>query len=161
MAMACSLASGLDLSGWKAYEDVEAQWLRDKRDLLTEQFPGTCEAAELDLELKLAELRRRGHHFAYLLQRDPGRLRGGIWQLQWIQFSLEEGFALTAKSPAYRRNNELIRRLTKRLREHPEHAEFRRAQSHLFRTPEYKEIHRKYMGRMQDLHQVYGSSRGF
>ena len=153
------LAASLDVSAWRTYASVEEQWIRERHELMLRHWPHCLNAAELDLELKLAELRRRAYVFQHLVARDPTRLRGGIWQLAWIPFTAQESIALGATNSEFRRNEEIIRRLSQKLKQHPEYEEFRKAQAHVWRSPDYKEIHRRYTGRMQELQQTY--SAGF
>jgi hypothetical protein len=149
---AASVAHGaLDFDAWRSYESVEEAWIRDRHALLIAQAPAAAGAAQLDLDLKLAELRRRAMQFQHLLKRNPGRLRGDVWQLSWVPFSDKDKAQLQTSDAAYGRLEEHIRGLSTALRTHPEYEEFQRAQTRLWKTPEYKEIHRRYSGRMQGL----------
>ena len=61
----------LNRDAWRAYEAVEEAWIRDRHALLIEQCPRCSAAARIDLDLKLAELRRRAMQFQYLEQHHP------------------------------------------------------------------------------------------
>ena len=145
------LQSALDSTDWRAYEAVEETWIRDRHALLIRQSPEAEAPAQIDLELKLAELQRRAIQFKHLVKRNPRQLRGGVWQLSWLPFTEQEKLDLESAQPAYKRQERKIRELSQSLREHADYDAFRRAQTHLWKTPEYKEIHRKYSGRMQEL----------
>jgi hypothetical protein len=148
--------AALDSNAWRAYESVEEAWIRDRHSLLIKYSPVAAEAAEIDLELKLAELQRRAIQFQYLLKRNPQQLRGGVWQLSWLPLSEQEKAGLEVSNAAYRRQERKIRQLSHALREHGDYNLFRQAQTRLWKTPDYKEIHRKYSGRMHDLQKLYG-----
>jgi hypothetical protein len=148
--------AALDSTAWRAYESVEEAWIRDRHDLLVKHSPAAIDAAEIDLNLKLAELQRRAMQFRYLLKRNPQQLRGGVWQLSWLPLSEREKAELESSDAAYRRQERKIRQLSHALREHGDYNAFRQAQTRLWKTPEYKEIHRRYSGRMQDLQKMYG-----
>jgi hypothetical protein len=152
--------SMLDRDAWRAYEAVEEAWIRDRHALLVEQCPECMEAACIDLDLKLAELHRRAMQFQYLSQHHPDQLRGGMWQLSWLPMSGADLVSLHAASAAYRRNEEIIRKLTEELRKHASYDEFRKAQTRLWKTPDYRFVHRRYSGRLQELNKVYGSAAG-
>jgi hypothetical protein len=145
------LHAALDASAWYEYESVEEAWIRDRYALLVKQSPNAEAAAQIDLELKLAELERRAMQFRHLMKRDPRQLRGGVWQLSWLPFTDRERADLESADPAYKRQERKIRELSRRLREHPDYDAFRTAQTHLWKTLEYKEIHRRYSGRIQEL----------
>jgi hypothetical protein len=72
--------SALDQVAWRAYEAVEESWIRDRHALLVEQCPECAEAADIDLELKLAELQRRALQFQYVSKHNPRLLQGGMWR---------------------------------------------------------------------------------
>lgn len=150
------LCHSLDFSGWRAYEAVESAWIQDRHNLLVDQFPAFGGAASLDLELKLAELQRRGMQFRYLSQVHPRALRGGVWQLAWLPWNEKDSAALAAQDVTYRRQDEHIRVLTGELRHHPEYNQLRLAQTRLWKTPEYKDLHRRYTSQIQNLQNLYG-----
>jgi hypothetical protein len=152
------LHATLDSGAWRAYESLEESWIRDRSMLLAKQSPNAAAAAKIDAELKLAELHRRALQFKHLTKTDPRQLRGGVWQLSWLPFTDREKTDLEASDPAYRRQEQKIRALSESLRKHPEYESFRKAQTRLWKTPQYKEIHRKYSGRMQELQKIYGGS---
>jgi hypothetical protein len=152
----CGLA--LDETAWRAYEAVEEAWIRDRHALLLSQCPECGEAAGLDLELKLAELQRRALQFQYLSRHNPVQLRVGMWQLAWLELSTEDIGRLAASNPQFRRLDDKIRRLTEELRKHSESEPFRRAQIRLWKTPEYRSVHRRYSGRLHELNQIYNGS---
>jgi hypothetical protein len=150
------LHAALDSTAWRAYESVEEAWIRDRHELLVKYTPAAAGAAEIDLDLKLAELYRRSMQFKYLLKRNPRQLRGGVWQLSWLPITESQKAELEAADAAYRRHERKIRQLSQALREHPDYDVFRQAQTRLWKTPDYKEIHRRYSGRMQELQKMYG-----
>jgi hypothetical protein len=150
--------SALDQGAWRAYEAVEEAWIRDRHALLVEQCPDCSDAAALDLELKLAELQRRALQFAYLSKHNPRQLRGGMWQLSWIPLTDAELTRMAAADPAYRRQDEKVRKLTEALRQHEQYNDFHRAQTRLWKTPEYHSVHRRYSGRLQELNRIYGGT---
>jgi hypothetical protein len=150
------LHAALDSTAWRAYESVEEAWIRDRHELLVKYSPAAAGAAEIDLDLKLAELHRRSMEFMYLLKRNPKQLRGGVWQLSWLPMTETEKSNLENADQAYRRHERKIRRLSQALRDHADYDAFRQAQTRLWKTPEYREIHRKYSGRMQELQKTYG-----
>jgi hypothetical protein len=152
--------SALDRNAWRAYEAVEEAWIRDRHALLLEQCPECSDAACIDLELKLAELHRRPMQFQYLSKHHPDQLRGGMWQLSWLPMSDADVLDLLAANPAYRHNEEIIRKLTGDLRNHPSYDPFRKAQTRLWKTPDYRFVHRRYSGRLQELNKVYSSAAG-
>jgi hypothetical protein len=149
-------SSALDQSAWRSFEAVEEAWIRDRHALLLDQCPECTEAAAIDLDLKLAELQRRGLQFQYLARHSPRELRGGMWQLSWLPMSANEISKMMASTPAYRQQEEKIRRLADELRKSPDYVEFRRAQMRLWKTPEYRSVHRRYSGRLQELNRAYG-----
>lgn len=156
LGAAGALYGAVDSTAWRAYEAVEEQWIRDRHALIVAQAPGAAGAARVDLELKLAELQRRALEFKHLLRSNPRQLRGGVWQLSWLPLSDQERESLQSNDAAYRRQDDQIRRLVASLRRHAEYERLRQAQMRLWKTPEYKEIHRKYSGRVQELHRHYG-----
>jgi hypothetical protein len=158
LGAAGALHAALDSNAWRAYESVEEAWIRDRHALLIKQSPQIEAAAQIDLDLKLAELQRRAIQFRHLVKRNPRQLRGGVWQLSWLPFTEKEKTELESADPAYKRQERKIRGLADSLREHPDYDAFRNAQTRLWKTPEYKEIHRKYSGRMQELHKTYGGA---
>jgi hypothetical protein len=150
--------AALDQAAWRAFEAVEEGWIRDRYALLLEQCPDCADAASLDMELKLAELQRRALQFQYLSKHNPRQLRGGMWQLAWIPLSDAELARMAATIPAYRKQDETVRRLTEALRQHEQYEDFHRAQTRLWKTPEYHSVHRRYSGRLQELNRVYGGT---
>jgi hypothetical protein len=156
-ATAVVLYGSLDATAWTAYEAVEEAWIRDRHELLVEQAPGCVQAARLDLEMKLADLQRRGLQFRQLLSRDPGVLRGGIWQFTSLPVSDEQNEQMRGSSQEYRKQCDRVKQLGEALRQHPDYDELRRAQVRLWKTPQYRDAHRRYTGRMQELQQHYGS----
>ena len=157
LGAAGSLYGSLDGTAWRAYEAVEEAWIRDRFELLIQHAPAALNAARVDLELKLADLQRRGTQFRHLLANSPALLRGGVWQLTALPISETENAALN-RVPEYRKQTDRIRQMTDALRSHPQYEMLRRAQIRLWKTPQYREIHRKYMGRMQDLQRMYGGT---
>jgi hypothetical protein len=57
----------------------------------------------------------------------------------------------------YRRQCERVRQLSEQLRRHPQYEALRRGQVRLWKTPQYRDAHRRYTGRMQELQLQYGS----
>jgi hypothetical protein len=112
-------------------------------------------AARLDLDIKLADLQRRSIQFRHLLATNPALLRGGIWQLVALPVAEEESAEMLRTQPEYRKLSERVRQLTEELRLHSQFDMLRRSQVRLWKTPQYREIHRRYMGRMQDLQRLY------
>ena len=154
----CNLFASMDLDAWRAYEGVEEGWIRDRYELVVQHAPAAVNAAKADLELKLADLSRRGMQFRHLLACSPAVLRGGVWQLTSLPVSESENAEMLSKLPEYRRQSEQLKQMTDALRSHPQYGILRKAQLRLWKTPHYREIHRKYMGRMQELQQVYGTA---
>ena len=152
------LHAALDTSAWRAYESLEETWIRERSQLLAKQSPNAAGAARIDEELKMAELHRRALQFKHLTKHKPGQLRGGVLQLSWLPFSDEEKAELESSDADYRRQEKKIRELAESLRKHPEHEAFRHAQTRLWKTPEYRIIHRKYSGRLQELQKAYGET---
>jgi hypothetical protein len=149
------LHGALDSTAWRAYESVEEAWIRDRYELLVKYTPAAAGAAEIDLDLKLAELHRRSMQFKYMLKHNPKQLRGGVWQLSWLPITEAEKTDLEMADATYRRHERRIRELSKALREHADYGTFRQAQTRLWKTPDYREIHRKYSGRMHELQKLY------
>lgn len=149
------LQAAADASVWQAYEAVEEGWIRERHRLLLQHAPGVAETAQVEMELRLADLKRRRMQFSFLQRHKPALLRGGIWQLTSLSLPPTEHEALLASEPDYRSLDENVRRLTDRLRRHPGHSEFRAAQTHLWKTPVYREYHRRYLLRMQHLQGLY------
>jgi hypothetical protein len=152
------VCSALDQSAWRAYQAVEEAWIRDRHALLVEQCPECSDAAEIDLELKLAELQRRALQFQYLSKNNPRLLQGGMWQLTWIPLTDAELGRMAATEPAYRKQDDKIKRLNDLLRSHGEYAAFHRAQTRLWKTPAYHSVHRRYSGRLQELNRIYSGA---
>lgn len=153
------LYANLDDSAWQAYEAVEEAWVRDRHQLLLQQAPAAVSAARIDLELKLADLQRRSMQFRHLLQCNPASLRGGVWQMTAMSVTDTEQADLMTSSE-YRKACERVRQLTASLRHHKHYEILRRAQMRLWKTPQYHEIHRRYVGRMHELARAYGSPTG-
>lgn len=149
--------AALDHAAWRAYEAVEEAWIRDRHALLVEQCPDCSDAAALDLELKLAELQRRAMQFEYLSKHNPRQLQGGMWQLTSIPLSDVELARVAAASPAYRKLDAQVRKLAEALRQHAQYEDFHRAQTRLWKTPDYHAVHRRYSGRLQELNRIYGA----
>jgi hypothetical protein len=147
----------LDYAAWRAFEAVEEAWIRDRYELLVQQAPAAINAAKLDLEIKLADLSRRAIQFRHLMSCDPSLLRGGIWQLTALPVSESEDVEIANTLPEYRKVSDRIRMLTEALRRHREYGVLQRAQVRLWKTPQYREVHRRYTGRMQELQRLYGS----
>ncbi len=81
-----------------------------------------------------------------------------MWQLSWLSMSANETSKMLASTPGYRQQDEKIRRLADELRKSPDYEEFRRAQMRLWKTPEYRSVHRRYSGRLQDINRAYGGA---
>jgi hypothetical protein len=158
LGLANAAYGSMDLTAWQAYETVEEAWIRDRHQLLVQHTPAAVSAARVDLELKLADLNRRAIQFRHLLSCNPGLLRGGVWQMTSLPVSEPENAEMASKMPDYRTETERIRQMMDSLRSHPQYETLRRAQIRLWKTPQYREIHRKYMGRMQELQQLYGGA---
>jgi len=158
LGAASVLHAALDSSAWRSYESVEETWIRDRHALLIKQSPQVEEAANLDLDLKIAELQRRAIQFRHLLKRKPRQLRGGVWQLSWLPVSEKEQRELEASDANYKRQERKVRELADSLRKRADYQTFRNAQMQLWKTPEYKAIHRKYSEAMLELHKTYGSA---
>ena len=52
-------ANAFDPSAWKAYEAVEEAWIRECHAFVIQQAPAAVGVAQMDLEIKLTELRLR------------------------------------------------------------------------------------------------------
>jgi hypothetical protein len=148
----------MDLVAWRAYETVEESWIRDRHQLIVQLAPAAVNAARLDLELRLADLNKRAIQFRHLLSCDPTLLRGGVWQMTALPVSEAEHSDMLAKLPEYRHETERIRHMTDALHSHPQYDTLRRTLIRLWKAPQYREIHRKYMGRMQELQRLYSGS---
>lgn len=151
-----ALYGSLDSNAWRAYEAVEEAWIRDRHELLIQSSPAVAAVAAQDLDVKLADLKRRAIQFRHLLGCDPGLLRGGIWQMTALPVSTTEECEMSSLLPEYRKQEEHLKQLTEMLRQHPQYGLLQRAQMRLWKTPQYREIHRRYMGRMQELQRQYG-----
>lgn len=147
----------LDEAAWRAFEAVEESWIRDRHELLIQQAPAALGAARLDLEIRLADLRLRALQFRHLLSCNPSALRGGVWQMTALPVSQAEDEEMRSTSPEYRRQQDRIRQLNQTLQRHPQAEILRRAQMRLWKTPQYREIHRRYTGKMQELQNHYGT----
>jgi hypothetical protein len=150
--------AALDSTAWRAYESVEQTWIRDRHALLIRQSPQLEEVAQIDLDLKIAELQRRAIEFKHLMKRNPRQLRGGVWQLSWLPVSEQEKRQLESSHAGYKRQEGKVRELADSLRKHAEYQAFRNAQMQLWKTPEYKAIHRKFSESMLELHRTYGAA---
>ena len=160
ISAASTLYASLDSTAWQAYEAVEEAWIRDRHELLVQHAPIAVSAARIDLELKLTDLQRRAMQFRHILGSDPTLLRGGVWQMTALPLSDQENAAMLSSIPEYRKKCDRIRALTEALRRHPAYETLRRAQIRLWKTPQYREVHRRYMGRMQELQRLYGTGAG-
>lgn len=160
LGTATVLNGALDSSAWRAYESIEESWIRGRHGLLLRQFPSISGAAQLDLELKLAELHRRAMRFQYLVKRQPQLLRGGIWQLSSLPWDEKNSTTLSVGDAGYRRHEHYMRSLNQALKQHPDYQLYRQAQMRLWKTPEYRDGHRQYSDRMQDLQNLYGGTGG-
>jgi hypothetical protein len=147
--------TALDIGAWRAYEAVEEAWIRDRHALIVEQCPECAGPAAIDLELKLTELQRRGVQFQYLSKHHPEQLRGGMWQLSWIPLSARDTVRMLATSAPYREYEDKIRRLSATLRSTPHYEHFRSSQTRVWKTPEYRSVHRRYSGRLYELNRIY------
>ena len=140
-----------DQAAWQAYEAVEEAWLRNRHELLMQQAPAAMSAAAIDLEIRLTYLKKRAMEFQYLQKAEPPTQRIPVWQFGATQLSSARVADLQRSSLPYRKCEERIRQLTDMLRHHPEYEILRRAQIRLWKTPDYREAHRRYMGRLQEL----------
>ena len=145
----------LDSGAWRAFEAVEEAWIRDRHALILEQCPECAGPAAIDLELKLTELQRRGIQFHYLNKCNPQQLRGGMWQLSWIPLSARDRVNMLAANPQYAEHEEKIRHLSAALRNDPHYTHFHSSQIRLWKTPEYRSVHRRYSGRLYELNRIY------
>jgi hypothetical protein len=150
----------LNWDAWRAFESIEEAWIRDRHALLTEQCPSCSAAAHIDLELKLAELRRRAMQFQHLRRHHPYFLRGGMWQLAALPMTNSDLTELLDENQEYRDNEELIRKRTEQLRKRSDYEEFLAAQTRLWKTPDYRSVHRRYSSRLNELNKAYGSVTG-
>jgi hypothetical protein len=81
-----------------------------------------------------------------------------MWQLSWIPLSDAIWRSSLPRIPAYRKARREGRRLTEDSRHH-EYEEFQRAQTRLWKTPEYRSVHRRYSGRLQELNRITAATR--
>lgn len=160
LGTATVLNGALDVSAWGAYESIEESWIRERHALLVRQCLSISGAAQLDLELRLAELQRRAMQFRFLVKRRPQLLRGGVWQLSSLPWDERDSTTLSGGNVEYRRQERYIHGLNDALRQHPDYHLFRQAQMHLWKTPEYRNGHRHYSDRMQNLQNLYGGAGG-
>jgi hypothetical protein len=149
--------ASLDLSAWRAYEGVEEQWIRDRHELLVREAPAAAGAAALDLEVRLADLHKRALEFRHLLAHDQQSLRGGIWQMASLSLPPVTQKELLSNQE-YRKQSDRLRALTDALRKHSQYGLLQHAQMRLWKTPQYREIHRRYTGRMQELQLTWGGT---
>jgi hypothetical protein len=159
LSVAEALHESLDASVWRAYESAEEKWIHERYALLVDQAPSAAAPAKLDMQLKLTDLRRRAIQFRFLVQKDPDQLRGGAWQLSWLPFSEKDRRACAARNADYRKCDQQVRDLSQALRSHPEHENFLRAQTQLWKTLAYREGHRRYSSHMQELTEAYARTR--
>lgn len=152
------LHAAVDASTWQAYEAVEESWIRDRHELLIQDAPTVIHAAAIDLEVRLADLRRRAIEFQHIVARDASLLNGGIWQMASLPLSAQCRRELN-RLPEYRRVVAEITQLTDDLRRHPQYPSLQRAQMRLWKTPQYVEAHRRYTGRMQELQRACVADR--
>ena len=158
---AVSVVQGaLDVSAWRAYEGLEDEWIRQKHQLLVQQYPTLSGAAKLDEELRLAELQRRALQFGYLVRTRPNALRGGVAQFAWLPWTEKDSVAYGALDSDYRNRDRYIRSLTEALRQHPDYDRLRASQTKLWKTNEYRDLHRRYSSRLHDLQSFYGGDLG-
>ncbi|MBC8166271.1 MAG: hypothetical protein H7Y20_10405 [Bryobacteraceae bacterium] len=158
LSSTAALHASTDLNAWNAYEAVEEGWIRDRHELMLIHAPQSADVALLDLEVKLADLKQRGIQFRHLLSHDPRVLRGGVWQLTSLPISQSEAALMIATNTEYRKQRDRVRHLTEGLRRHPGYAVLQKEQVRLWKTPQYQEIHRRYMGKMQELQRMSGSA---
>ena len=157
LGTASTLYASLDSTAWQAYEAVEEAWIRDRHELLLQHAPIAIGAARIDLDLKLTDLQRRAIQFRHILNTEPALLRGGVWQMTALPVSEQDHNAMLGAAPDYRKHCDRIKQLTEALRRHPHYETLKRAQVRLWKTPQYREVHRRYMGRMQELQRLYGT----
>jgi hypothetical protein len=148
--------AGLDSTAWKAYEAVEEAWLHERHGMLVQQAPAALNAARLDLEIRLAELHRKALQFRHIQKCDPTLVGGAVWRLITLSLSSDESSHLEI-TPEYKKLEEKIQRLDASLTRHAQYSILKRAQSRLWKTPQYRNAHRRYTGRLQDLQAQYGS----
>ena len=144
------LHAAVDASTWRAYQAVEESWIRDRHELLIQEAPTVILAAEIDLEVRLADLRKRAIEFEHVASRDSSLLNGGVWQMTSLPLSAQCRKELN-RLPQYRRIIAQLTQLTDSLRRHPQYPYLQHAQMRLWKTPQYVEAHRRYTGRMQEL----------
>lgn len=147
--------ANLDGAAWRAFEAVEEAWQRERHAMLVQQAPAALNAARLDLEIRLLELRRRALEFKHIQKCDPSMVSSAVWQLASMTPPPAELEHL-ASTGEYRRLDERIRQLQSSLRNHPQYTILKRAQTRLWKTPQYRDAHRRYTGRIQDLQSQYG-----
>lgn len=148
------LYASVDVTAWKAYETVEESWIRERHELLVQEAPTALNVAALDLEVRLTDLRKRALEFRYIIGHDANLLQGGVWQMASLPISPQTQKELQAITD-YRRITDKLKRLTETLRHHPQYEILQRAQMRLWKTPQYRDVHRRYTGRMQELQRVY------
>jgi hypothetical protein len=148
--------AGLDATAWKAYEAVEEAWIHERHGMLVQQAPAALNAARLDLEVRLLELQRKALQFRHIQKCDPGLVGGAIWRLTSMSVPHAEQSHLET-SAEYRRLDERIRQLDTALTGHLQYSILKRAQARLWKTPQYRDAHRRYTGRLQELQAQYGS----
>lgn len=155
--LAVTLSASADNQFWKAWEAAEEAWIRDRHELLIREAPAALNAAALDLEVRLVDLRRRSYEFRRVAGRDRAFPRSGMGALSEFSISPVERAEMMDTLPGYRKEDERLRQLDSALRRHPQYSMLLRAQLHVMKTPQYREIHRRHAGRMQDLYRLYGS----
>lgn len=144
------LHAAVDASTWRAYQAVEESWIRDRHELLIQEAPTVILAAQIDLEVRLADLRKRAMEFEHIASRDASLLSGGIWQMVSLPLTPQCRKEL-GRAPQYRQILAEITQLADSLRRHPQYPYLQHAQMRLWKTPQYVEAHRRYTGRMQEL----------
>ncbi len=152
--------AALDVSAWRAYAGVEEDWIWQRHSLVVKEFPNLAGVAKLYNELRLAELQRRGLQFGHLSKTRPNALRGGILQFGWLPWTEKDTAAQSAADAEYAKKDRYIRSLTEALRQHPDYDILRQSQTKVWKLPEYKEMHRRYTGRLQELQAFYGGELG-
>jgi hypothetical protein len=156
-ASALAAYASFDPSAWKAYEAIEEAWIRECHSFVIQQAPAGLGAAQIDLEIKLAELRHRGMAVQHISKCAPKSLSGGVWQLTALTVPDGEDDHLAAVAE-YRKLGERIAHLRASLKAHPQYSLLRRAQTRLWKTPQYRNAHRRYTGRLQELQTLYGDT---
>jgi hypothetical protein len=156
-ASALAAYASFDLSAWKAYEAIEEAWIRECHSFVIQQAPAGLGAAQIDLEIQLAELRHRGMAVQHMSKCTPRSLSGGVWQLTALTVPGEEHDHLEAMAE-YRKLGDRIAQLKATLKAHPQYNLLRRAQTRLWKTPQYRNAHRRYTGRLQELQTLYGDT---